>query len=43
MQLLQLFLMNYDFTEFEEFENNYEILSSDEIEEYLERKGENEK
>ena len=34
---------NYDFTEFEEFENNYEILSSDEIEEYLERKGENEK
>lgn len=34
---------NYAFTEFEEFENNYEILSSDEIEEYLERKGENEK
>lgn len=31
---------NYNFTEIEELENNYIILSSDEIEEYLERKGE---
>jgi len=28
---------NYNFTEFEDFENNYEILSSEEIDEYLEK------
>ncbi len=35
---------NYNFTEFEYFENNYEILSSEEIDEYLEKEiRENEK
>ena len=31
---------NYDFTEIEEIANDYEIITSDEVEDYFKRKGE---
>ena len=34
---------NYDFTEIEEIADNYELITSDEVEEYFKRKEENRK